>query len=288
MPVSRETGVRRCVGADGVPTRRSAGQVVGDPAPQSQSIAAVERAVDVLLLFGSMAEPDLGVTEIAVKLGLSKAAVHRILTSLRSRDLIRIDESTRRYSLGPAALGLGRAYLDRLDIRTLAAPELAWLSAQSKETATLSTRNGDSRMYVDQVVPARELRMEVALGLPYPLHAGGSSKVFLAFLTPEESESYLKRNRLTAMTEHTITEPARLRKELAAIRKRGYATSVGERQAGAASVAAPVLDHDHRPVAVVSISGPAERFKSEIEVCTELLLAATARLSARMGHTPKA
>lgn len=256
----------------------------GTDVGQSQSIAAVERALDVLLLFGRSQEPDLGVTEIAGRLGLSKAAVHRILTTLRSRDLIVLDESSRRYLLGPAALGLGRAYLDRLDVRTLAAPELAWLSRESNETATLSVRTGLTRMYVDQVVPDREVRMEVALGVSYPLHAGGSSKAFLAFLPDEEIDTFLDRNRLDSMTEKTITDPKRLRRELAKIRKQGYATSLGERQAGAASVAAPVLDHNGRPAAVVSVSGPLERFRSEAADCAELLLQATARLSTRMGY----
>ena len=77
---------------------------------------------------------------------------------------------------------------------------------------------------------------------------------------------------------------ARLRRELAAIRKRGYATSVGERQSGAASVAAPVFDHDGRVAAVLSVSGPAERFKAHADDCAKLLLEATARLSGRLGH----
>ncbi len=250
----------------------------------SQSIAAVERAIDVLLLFGRSSRADLGVTEISGELGLSKAAVHRILTSLRSRDLIAVNPVSRRYSLGPAALGLGRAYLARIDVRSMASPELAWLSSESQETATLSIRNGDSRMYVDQVVPDREVRMEVAVGLPYPLHAGASSKAFLANLSNDEINSYIERNRLAAMTDQTITDDDRLRRELATIHKRGYATSAGERMAGAASVAAPVFDHEGRPVAVISVSGPMERFKGEMTDCTALLLEATGRLSARMGH----
>jgi DNA-binding IclR family transcriptional regulator len=250
----------------------------------SQSIAAVERALDVLLLFGRQARPDLGVTEISGQLGLSKAAVHRILTSLKSRDLVSVDAQSRRYSLGPAALGLGRAYLARIDLRSMASPELAWLSAESRETATLSIRNGDSRMYVDQVVPDREVRMEVAIGVQYPLHAGSSSKAFLAFLTPGEIEAYVSRHALTAVTEATITDRQALLAELAKVRQRGYAVSMGERQAGAASVAAPILDQDGRPVAVVSVSGPIERFRDEVHDCAELLLQATGRLSARMGH----
>jgi DNA-binding IclR family transcriptional regulator len=258
-----------------------------DPKPAeggSQSIAAVERALDVLLLFGRQARPDLGVTEISGQLGLSKAAVHRILTSLKSRDLVTVDAQTRRYSLGPASLGLGRAYLARIDLRSMASPELAWLSAESRETATLSIRNGDARMYVDQVVPDREVRMEVAIGVPYPLHAGSSSKAFLAFLTPGEIDAYLDRHALEPVTEQTITDRRALLAELAKVRQRGYAVSMGERQAGAASVAAPILDQDGRPAAVISVSGPLERFRDEVHDCGELLLQATARLSARMGH----
>ncbi|MCF2533854.1 IclR family transcriptional regulator [Yinghuangia soli] len=254
---------------------------------QRRSIAAVERAIDVLLLFGSSSRASLGVTEISAELGLSKAAVHRILTSLRGRELIVLDPETRRYALGPAAVGLGNAYLAKNDVRSLAAPELAWLCGQAEETATLSIRNGDTRIYLDQVVPAREVRMEVAVGVAYPLHAGGSSKAFLAFLAESEIDAYLDRNALDPMTDRTLTDAGKLRRELAAIRKRGYATSVGERQSGAASVAAPVFDHDGRVAAVLSVSGPAERFKPRAEHCAKLLLEATARLSARLGYAPR-
>ena len=253
----------------------------------SQSIAAVERAIDVLLLFGRDTRPDLGVTEISTDLGLSKAAVHRILTSLRSRDLITLDPATRRYALGPASLSLGRAYLARIDVRSMAAPELALLSSESHETATLSIRNGDARMYVEQVVPNREVRMEVAIGVPYPLHAGASSKAFLAYLSDDEIDSYIARNRLHAMTESTITDAAALRAELAEIRARGYASSRGERMSGAASVAAPVFDQSGRPIAVLSLSGPTERFASVADEALALLRVSTDRLSARMGFAPE-
>jgi IclR family acetate operon transcriptional repressor len=240
--------------------------------------------MDVLLLFASHLGPDLGVTEIGVELGLPKAAVHRILAALRSRGLIMLDETTRRYSLGPSVLSLGLAYLDRLDIRTEARPELSWLSAESNETATLSVRVGDERMYVDQVLPDREVRMEVTPGIRYPLHAGASSKAFLAFLSDTEVERYLTSGPLRRLTERTITSPRGLRTELAAIRRAGYATSDGERQVGAAAAAAPVFDHNGQPIAVISVSGPRERFLDELPQCSQLLLQATARISARMGY----
>ncbi|MGH8961624.1 MAG: IclR family transcriptional regulator [Jatrophihabitantaceae bacterium] len=256
----------------------------GEDASGSQSIAAVERAIDVLLLFGRSTAQSLGVTEIAAELDMPKAAVHRILTSLRSRDLIAFEPSSRRYLLGAAAVGLGRAYLAKLDVRALAAAELSRLSAETAETATLSIRNGDQRIYVDQVLPRREVRMEVAIGSAHALHAGASSKAFLAFDSDEQITAYIGRNGLKGLTAKTITDEKRLRRDLASIRKRGYATSSGERQAGAASVAAPILDHEGIVIAVVSVSGPAERLKNELPECTAALLAATARLSARLGH----
>lgn len=263
--------------------KRSAGYPATGAADSSRTVATVERAADVLLHFARMEAPTLGVTEIAGSLSMSKAAVHRILSSLRSRGLIQVDEATRRYSLGPMAMVLGLSYLARLDVRRLAAPELRQLSARTNETATLSVRTGDSRVYVDQVTPAREVIMSVSIGIPFPLHAGGSSKAFLAFLPDEEVDAYLRR-RLTALTENTITDKEKLRAELALIRKRGWAHSSAERQTGAASVAAPVFDHAGQPCAVISVCGPAERFSTEVDRCATALLAVTAHLSAKMGH----
>ena len=90
---------------------------------------------------------------------------------------------------------------------------------------------------------------------------------------------------LARVTDNTIVDVEALRAELAEIRRNGYAMSLGERQAGAASVAAPVFDHAGHPVAVISVCGPIERFRSEVSGVVPLLLEATHRISARMGHT---
>jgi IclR family transcriptional regulator, acetate operon repressor len=248
----------------------------------SQTVAAVERAADVLLHFTRVPSPDLGVTEIATDLGIAKAAVHRVLASLRFHELVQLDEHTRRYSLGPAALSLGLAALSRVDVRKFALPELALLSQLTNETSTLSVRVGFERIYLDQITPPREVIMSVSIGVRYPLHAGASSKALLAFLDDAEIQRYLS-GPLVSVTDSTLINRDELVAELAAIRERGWASSSGERQSGAASIAAPVLNHLGAPVAAISISGPKDRFNINSDEYPKFLLESTRRLSKKMG-----
>ena len=251
--------------------------------PPENTITAVERTAAVLQAFGRAETPTLGVTEIAQDLGISKAVVHRILNSLRATGFIDVDPATRRYLLGPTALDIGLAFLRHVDVRDLARPVLRELSEQTEETATLSIRSGWRRLYIDQVTPAREVKMTVALGRSFPLHAGSSSKSLLAFLPQHEIDEYFEVAELERLTDVTITDVARLRAELAEVRTHGFAVSWGERQAGAGSVAAPILDHNGYPVASMSLCGPVERFHEEAERAAELITEATRRLSRQIG-----
>lgn len=247
------------------------------------TVTAIDRAMDVLSLFGENGSRNFGVTEIAQQLGLSKAVVHRILSSFRAKGFVEIDENTHRYRLGPKVLHIGLAYMDGIDVRGLARPKLEELSLTTNETATISIRSGKWRVYVDQVTPQRDVKMVVQLGRQEPLHAGASSKALLAFMDPKDVDGYLAEP-LEKLTSQTITNPKALRRELEEIRSAGFSTSTGERLTGAASVAAPILGHDGTPAAVMSVSGPAERFGGVRTKATRLLLEATGELSEKLGH----
>ena len=249
-------------------------------------ITTIERAADVLTLFTRVDGPDLGVTEIASALNLSKAVVHRVLTTLAAKGLVEADEKSRRYRLGPVVLALGVAYLNQIDLRAMVMPRLRELQARTDETATLSLRYGWERMYVDQVTPDREVKMTVAIGRRFPLHAGSSSKALLAFLPHEEQERYFEERPLEPLTDQTITNVKKLRQDLELIRERGYASSFGERQPGAGSIAAPLLNHRGEPAASISVCGPLERFRGEAESIAKLLLETTGDLSRQLGYLP--
>ena len=260
--------------------------VADPPEPRIQSVQGIDRALDVLSLFVEADSHTLGVTEIAQSLGLSKAVVHRILSTFRAKEFVEIDETTHRYRLGPKILMLGLSQINRLDFRIVAREAMSELVKATNETATLSIRVGWDRVYIDQITPERDVKMVVQIGRPFPLHTGASSKALLAFLSEAEQEEYIGSRELVAMTAHSITDRDQLRVELKRIRSKGHAVSFGERDDSAGSVAAPIFGLDARLLGVISISGPAERFRDEVDEAAATLLSATRSVSARMGHRP--
>ena len=253
----------------------------GTTTPSGRGVASIERAADVLFSLVRAGGPQ-GVTEIASERGISKAVVHRILTSLRERDLVTVDASTRLYSLGPGVLELAAAYRSQLDVRVLALDTMRDLVRATDETATLSILHNGRRVYVDQITPNREVKMTVQVGASFPLHAGASSKAFLAWL-PEDQRLDCLSSTLDALTDATIVDPGELRRELFRIREQGFAVSLGERQQGAGSVAAPLLDEQMWPVAVLSVCGPVQRFRGEIAGVAAEVVRTTRALSRQLG-----
>lgn len=248
----------------------------------STGTEAAERVADVLLAL-SRNDVSIGVSAISRELSLSKAVVHRILQSLVSRDLVRIDPETREYSLGPSATALGARALRQLDLRTVARGELISLRNETQETTTLSLLVSDHRTYIDQFVSAQEIKMTVELGRMYPLHAGASSRAILAFV-PEADAARVLRSDLESLTTETIHDRNVLEERLNEIRRNGYATSRGERQSGAGSVAAPVFGSDGRVVGSISVCGPLARFDAEtVARDIPLVVASAARISAQLG-----
>lgn len=242
---------------------------------------SASRVIDVLLLFAE--ESPLGVTRIARSLGVSKSVVHRILQTLVVKGMLVPDPASRGYRLGPAAATLGARALHDSDLRAAAIDLIHALRDTTGETATLTTMVPNGRIYLDQVESGHEIKMTVELGRPFPLHAGSSGKCMLAFLSEHRREQVL-RSGLAQVTPRTITEPAVLREELARIRQDGYATSEGERQHDAASVAAPVTGHGGVVLGALSVCGPRYRLTADLlGAFAPRVVEAARAVSRRMG-----
>ncbi|MQA76891.1 MAG: helix-turn-helix domain-containing protein [Streptosporangiales bacterium] len=251
---------------------------------RSSGTEAAARVADVLLLF-TRGPASLGVSAIARELGLSKAVVHRILQSLASRQVVELHPDGHGYQLGRAAVALGARAMRDLDLRRAARPVLRRLREETQETTSLSELLGTARVYLDQFEGPQEVKVVLELGRPHQLHAGGSGKVILAFL-PAETRERILAGSLEHVTPKTVTDPGALRAELEEIAKAGYAGSIGERQRGVGSVAAPVFGMDGDVLGAVSVCGPTERFDAQaIEEHAPKVRKAAEEVSKALGWT---
>jgi DNA-binding IclR family transcriptional regulator len=243
----------------------------------------VARVVGVLDAFVD-ANRDLGVTEIAAQLGLSKSVVHRLVTALAEAGYLAHVATTRRYSLGRKAIRMGQVALGQMDVRQRALPHLRELAATTRETTTLSLLKGDQRVYVEQVESAHEVRQAVEIGGIAQLFAGASGKAMLAFLSTARRSSILRQAANAQLSDGSTVDARALARELETVRRRGYATSQNERVVGAVSAAAPVFDHHGNVVGSISVAGVTLRHgRKEQEQFGKLAAATAARLSAELG-----
>jgi len=201
-------------------------------------------------------DQDSTAARLAESCHLNRATAWRILSTLETHGMVSVDRPSGRWSVGAAVVEIARAAgVDA--IVASARGTLERLSAQTGETAALAVVRGGGLTYVDEVTPVAIVAATWA-GRVVPLHATSTGKVLLAFGDPDVVRR-LTSVPLAAYTATTVTEPRALRDELERTSERGYAVCRGEYEASAWGVSAPVLDSLGRPLAVLSIWGPASR-----------------------------
>jgi DNA-binding IclR family transcriptional regulator len=252
-------------------------------------IQAIERAVAILNAL-SADDPELGVTELAERLGLHKSTVHRFMVNLDAAGLVERNPRSGRYRLGLRIFELGAQVMQRMNLWDEALPFLEGLVRDTGETGHLAVLDGGEAIYIERVEARRALRVPSAVGRGYPAHATNLGKVLLADLSQERVEAIIAERGLAAYTPKTITDPDELGRDLERIRRRGYAVDNEEYDDGLRCIGAPVRDHSGRTVAALGIGGPVTRITPErVEELAELVMAAARDLSRRLGaHQPGA
>ena len=221
-------------------------------------IKSVAKGIDLLFLF-SGDRPRWTVGELAAATRLPLSTTYRYLVTFRRHGLIEEDGREGAYRLSPRLLQLAEAVATELDLARRARPLMERLAQRTRETVQLVVRSGDFGTCVERAESPETLRVRPERGRSVPLHAGASMKVILAFLPAGEQNRLLARP-LERFTEHTVTNPRALRRELRAIRGAGYAVSFQEIYPGVRAVAAPILDARGMPTASLAIAGPGDRF----------------------------
>lgn len=237
---------------------------------EAPTVKSVDRALRLLSFISSLSEP-IGVNQLSRDVRMHKATVSRLLGTLLAHGFVAKEPVTERYTLGLAFIQASTVSLARIGFLDAARSVLQSLAESSGETATLAVRDGDWSLTLDQVTPDRLIVNMNWIGMRTPLHCTSDGKVLLAWAEETDLKEFLSRA-LISPTERSITRPDELRKELAEIRKLGYAVANEELEVGLTGVAAPVEGRTGLVIASISVSGPSSRMTPErMASCGELV-----------------
>lgn len=192
----------------------------------------------------------MALSEIARRSGMPVATVSRLLGELvAGKVLVRRPDG--RYEVGRWLWQLGLLAPVNQELREVALPYLNDVHAATGDVVHIAVREGNSALYVERITGRDSVPVLSRMGSRLPLHATGVGKVLLAEAPPAVLEEALAS--LTPLTVRTITDPARLLRDMAETRRRGYARTTDEMDIGSASIAVPVRPGPGPAVAALGV-----------------------------------
>lgn len=221
--------------------------------------------------------------ELATALDAPKTSLLNLLPALVEAGYL--EHVAGRYGIGPQMFVLSGTVLHQRKFTVLARPSMTTLVESTGETASVAVldRATDMAVYVDSVQSKWAINYRVDVGLVRPLYASVAGKLLLAYQPDDYVRGYLERTELIAQAPRTITSKSKLKAELAAIRKNGWAATVEESSEGVAGFAAPIFDRDRTIIAAMSIGGPVQRVVGNQTHCLASLRAAASQVSRMLG-----
>lgn len=248
-------------------------------------VQSVSHSLDIL---ENLTGPDdeLGVTELAKRLGLHRNNIVRLLGTLETRGYIEQNRLTGNYRLGLKIFELGQSFVTHLQLVQEARPILEKIVANCNESAYLAVLQNGDVVYLDGVETTQPVRVTPRIGWRVKAYCTAVGKAQLAYKKSEEFDEIYGSIPLVSYTEKTITDMVKLKSHLAGVAERGYAVDLEEFEHDVRCVGVPIRDYTREVVAGVCISGPSSRITDErIESdLIELMKEAGKELSYKLGY----
>ena len=260
-------------------------RTVKKPKPTRMRLSSVANAARLTKAF-SENEYEMGISALAMRLGLAKSTVHRLATTLVEYDILEQNRETGKYRLGLALFELGTLVRRKMDAASEAQGQIHALADLTGETVQLAILDHLSVLYIRIRESRQAVRMSSSLGSRAPAHCTSVGKALLAYQPPEVVKQVIDAG-LKRYTANTITDPDLLMEELAAIRQRGYAIDDEEIEVGLRCIAAPIRDHSGHVTTAISVAAPVQRMsKKNVQTTVPAVVASAEAISRRLGYLP--
>lgn len=223
-----------------------------DAGRPAEFVEALAKGIAILESF-DVSHPEMTLSEVARRAGLSPAAARRSLITLQA--LGYIQQTDKRFHLRPKVMTLGSAFYFSARIEEVLQPDLRELVEKFGDASSAGTLDGEDVIYIAHVSVQRARRAAAVMGARYPAYATSLGRVLLAALPDEALRRYLDSVQPKALTSKTITDRDTLHKEILAVRESGYSTTVDQLDYGITALAVPIRDMQGRTIAALNTSG---------------------------------
>jgi IclR family pca regulon transcriptional regulator len=227
-------------------------------------------------------EPELKLSEVARRAGLDNGTAFRLLETLVMLGYLERLPDTKQYRLTLKPLELGFNAIARMDLRTIAQPELRALVGTVREAASVGILDRDEVVYIERYQEGQvRLGVDIRVGSRIPAYCTAIGHSILAFLPRAQVRRILSAGRRVKINEYTPVTLEEIEEQLREVRATGYAVSDSTYIAGLRVLAAPILGADGHAIAAVSVAAPSPRMalKEFIALTAEPVTASAAKIA---------
>lgn len=223
-------------------------------APDTPSAAAVQRTMAILECLDT-SRRGLNISEVSRRLAVPKSSVHVLMVTLERLGYIRRASNGRDFCLALKTYALGQKMAKMVSVSDVALPHMQALAEELHLTCHMAVLDHDQGVFIQKAEPPGMVHFDTYVGRRMDLHCTGLGKAILAFSSAESTQHIFSKDVFTRYTPKTLASVQALRKEIARVRRLGYAIDDEEEELGSRCVAVPVLHQNIRFIAALSVSG---------------------------------
>ena len=250
----------------------------------NNNVQVIDRGLDILEQLAT-AENGMSIAELTEITQLPKSTIHRILSTYADRHYVEKNEETNVYCLGYKNVEIASLYLNKIILKTEAAPIMRELATTLGCTSYLGVLEQNEVMYLEKAEQFNSLRLYTHIGKREPVYCTALGKVLASSLPEDELRVLLRHLSFIPYTPNTINNSSDFEKEVDFVHQNGYAVDHEEHTLGSSCVAIPIYDYTRNIMAAMSVSGPGLLTRFDEAFVYERLHEASIELSKRVGYT---